>query len=481
MHTLSRGNTTSLEIVDRISKGQGKLEDLDVLISLAQEMERAANCGLGQTAAVPIRDMLKHFRTEVEAHIRLGSCPTGICEMLPELNLLKVKEERMVQITINGKQIEVPEGTTVLRAAEMAGIYIPRLCDHKELTPYGGCRLCIVEVQGVRVPMARTAHAFIAVAVLAALVNAVGPAIEHLNPRRYDRALVAIDARFFGPLVAAWTHAGGRPDWLTDAASLAYASYYVLPIACAAILWRRRRLAEFDRLVFSMAAVLLASYAAYFIAPAAGPRVPQAHAQAQLGGGAISAALRAFLRSCERNELDAFPSGHTATSLVFLFQAWPMFRRQRFLLAAAVAAIVFSTVYLSLHYVIDVVAGAALAALVTIALRRFAPSSVEELGAGIYAAGDGFRARHLAALTAAAAGYVSVRDARGHPGASPKGRHSRCAGATRPSAVRLCSARTPPGSLAVPFDPAPPAKGGRSGCWSTRSRSGSPASPCCAA
>src|SRR5512139_1733189 len=60
----------------------------------------------------------------------------------------------MVQITINGKQMEVPEGTTVLRAAEMAGIYIPRLCDHKALTPYGGCRLCLVEVQGVRVPMA---------------------------------------------------------------------------------------------------------------------------------------------------------------------------------------------------------------------------------------------------------------------------------------------------------------------------------------
>jgi formate dehydrogenase major subunit len=60
----------------------------------------------------------------------------------------------MVQITINGKQVEVPEGTTVLRAAATAGINIPRLCDHKELTPYGGCRLCIVEVQGVRVPMA---------------------------------------------------------------------------------------------------------------------------------------------------------------------------------------------------------------------------------------------------------------------------------------------------------------------------------------
>ena len=60
----------------------------------------------------------------------------------------------MVQLTINGKQVEAPEGTTVLRAAQMAGIHIPTLCDHKELTPYGGCRLCIVDVEGARVPMA---------------------------------------------------------------------------------------------------------------------------------------------------------------------------------------------------------------------------------------------------------------------------------------------------------------------------------------
>jgi formate dehydrogenase major subunit len=56
----------------------------------------------------------------------------------------------MVNVTIDGKQIQVPEGTTVLRAAESAGIKIPTLCDHKELTPYGGCRLCLVEVEGAR-------------------------------------------------------------------------------------------------------------------------------------------------------------------------------------------------------------------------------------------------------------------------------------------------------------------------------------------
>jgi len=56
----------------------------------------------------------------------------------------------MVTVTIDGKKIEVAEGTTVLRAAESAGITIPTLCDHKSLTPYGGCRLCLVEVEGMR-------------------------------------------------------------------------------------------------------------------------------------------------------------------------------------------------------------------------------------------------------------------------------------------------------------------------------------------
>lgn len=56
----------------------------------------------------------------------------------------------MVTVTIDGKQLEVPEGTTVLRAAQSAGIDIPTLCDHPHLTPYGGCRLCLVEVEGAR-------------------------------------------------------------------------------------------------------------------------------------------------------------------------------------------------------------------------------------------------------------------------------------------------------------------------------------------
>jgi formate dehydrogenase major subunit/formate dehydrogenase alpha subunit len=58
----------------------------------------------------------------------------------------------MTQITINGQSIEVPENTTVLEAARQVGIIIPTLCDHPDLTPYGGCRLCVVEVAGSRLP-----------------------------------------------------------------------------------------------------------------------------------------------------------------------------------------------------------------------------------------------------------------------------------------------------------------------------------------
>lgn len=78
------GTQRSYEIVEHITQGQGKLEDLEKLLDMAAEMERASNCGLGQTASAPVRDMLKHFRTEVEAHIRLGICPTGVCPMAVE-------------------------------------------------------------------------------------------------------------------------------------------------------------------------------------------------------------------------------------------------------------------------------------------------------------------------------------------------------------------------------------------------------------
>ena len=55
-----------------------------------------------------------------------------------------------ITLTIDAQELHVTEGTTVLEAAIQAGIYIPTICYHPDLKPYGGCRLCIVEIKGMR-------------------------------------------------------------------------------------------------------------------------------------------------------------------------------------------------------------------------------------------------------------------------------------------------------------------------------------------
>ena len=53
----------------------------------------------------------------------------------------------MITLTIDGLQTSVEEGTTLLEAAKSLGVPVPTLCYHKALTPYGACRLCLVEVE----------------------------------------------------------------------------------------------------------------------------------------------------------------------------------------------------------------------------------------------------------------------------------------------------------------------------------------------
>jgi formate dehydrogenase alpha subunit len=63
---------------------------------------------------------------------------------------VRSKKKTMITLEIDHREISVPEDTTVLRAAEFNDIYIPSLCSHKDLSPYGGCRLCLVEIEGAR-------------------------------------------------------------------------------------------------------------------------------------------------------------------------------------------------------------------------------------------------------------------------------------------------------------------------------------------
>jgi NADH-quinone oxidoreductase subunit G len=60
--------------------------------------------------------------------------------------------DTLVTVTIDGRELQVPKGTLVIRAAEQLGITIPRFCDHPLLDPIGACRQCFVEVEGQKKP-----------------------------------------------------------------------------------------------------------------------------------------------------------------------------------------------------------------------------------------------------------------------------------------------------------------------------------------
>ena len=56
----------------------------------------------------------------------------------------------IVKLTIDGEEIEARKGMTVLEAADEAGFFIPTLCADSDLKPYGACRICVVEIEGMR-------------------------------------------------------------------------------------------------------------------------------------------------------------------------------------------------------------------------------------------------------------------------------------------------------------------------------------------
>lgn len=76
------GTKRMLEILERISNGQGKMEDLDLLEELCAQIKDGSLCGLGQTAPNPVLTTLKYFRAEYEAHIRDKKCPAKACTPL---------------------------------------------------------------------------------------------------------------------------------------------------------------------------------------------------------------------------------------------------------------------------------------------------------------------------------------------------------------------------------------------------------------
>jgi len=76
------GTKQMLEILERICCGEGKMEDIDLLLDLAQSIKTGSLCGLGQTAPNPVLTTLRYFREEYEEHIKDKHCRAAVCKGL---------------------------------------------------------------------------------------------------------------------------------------------------------------------------------------------------------------------------------------------------------------------------------------------------------------------------------------------------------------------------------------------------------------
>jgi len=76
------GNKTLLTILQRITSGEGREGDIELLLDLSQQIKDTSLCGLGQTSPNPVLTTIKYFRDEYEAHIKEHRCPARVCTPL---------------------------------------------------------------------------------------------------------------------------------------------------------------------------------------------------------------------------------------------------------------------------------------------------------------------------------------------------------------------------------------------------------------
>lgn len=84
------GTKRMLEILTRITEGEGRPGDIELLESMSRSIKATALCGLGQTAPNPVLSTLRYFRHEYEAHIDHKRCPAGACTKLSGYNITDI-------------------------------------------------------------------------------------------------------------------------------------------------------------------------------------------------------------------------------------------------------------------------------------------------------------------------------------------------------------------------------------------------------
>jgi membrane-associated phospholipid phosphatase len=232
----------------------------------------------------------------------------------------------------------------------------------------------------------RAVHVFYIIAIVIYVFKTVEKLSFAMHGRDYDNVLIAIDRTIFGTNPSVWLfqHIPVIPIFV-EIMQLCYFSYYFLPIILAIEFFIRRRhehveegkIDELEMLRFIIVYGLLVSYLGYFSLPGIGPRFTVFDfwsISKDLPGVLLTEPMRWFINLAENIRTgmtsaqaasvvtrDVFPSGHTELALLSIILGFRYKARSRWVILFLGVGLIFSTIYLRYHYVIDLIAGALIA------------------------------------------------------------------------------------------------------------------------
>ncbi len=184
--------------------------------------------------------------------------------------------------------------------------------------------------------------------------------IHFANPHDIHNTLIAIDAWMFGVQPCVWAQKFVHP-WLTEIFSFCYMLFFLWAPLLAAVLYFQNKKIEFRNTLVSVILCFYVGYFLYIIFPAAPPRITLQHLfTVQFDGTPIADAALKMINVLPSDSRAAFPSLHSAVTLLTLLFAWKYARKLFWMILPFCVGLLLSTVYLRHHYVIDIIAGFAL-------------------------------------------------------------------------------------------------------------------------
>lgn len=184
--------------------------------------------------------------------------------------------------------------------------------------------------------------------------------IHFVNPHDIHHQLIAIDAWLFGVQPCVWAQQFVHP-WLTEILSFCYMLFFLWAPLVAFTLYFQKRKTEFQNTLVSVILCFYAGYFLYVIFPAAPPRITLSNMfTVQFDGTPIAGAALKMISILPADSRAAFPSLHSAVTLLTLLFAWKYTRFLFWIILPFCIGLIVSTIYLRHHYVIDLLAGFAL-------------------------------------------------------------------------------------------------------------------------